>query len=164
MIGIDRYLYPRPDARLCCFLQQLQADLRRPASVAKIIRFAATPNHPYNARHPVPRRGALAIVTNVGAGCGGRGSVRRERCLQAVIRERAPRADERRLNAFASVGRHSAGWSFWRRKLRTAKPCGSGARGWRQAGEGLQSSTGQCEPSIRRRWRQEEFVSRESTV
>jgi hypothetical protein len=28
--------------------------------------------------HPVPRRGALAIVTNVGMGCGGRGSVRRE--------------------------------------------------------------------------------------
>ena len=41
-----------------------------------------TPNHPYNSRHPVPRRGALAIVTNVGAGCGGRGSVRRERCSQ----------------------------------------------------------------------------------
>jgi hypothetical protein len=77
-----------------------------------------------------------------------------------------PRADERRLNAsaMASVGRHSAGWSFWRGKLRTAKPCGSGARCWRQAGEGLQSSTGQCEPSIRRRWRQEEFVSRESSA
>jgi hypothetical protein len=29
-----------------------------------------------------PARGALAIVTNVGAGCGGRGSVGRERCSQ----------------------------------------------------------------------------------
>ena len=35
-----------------------------------------------NSRHPVPRRGALAIVTNVGTGCGGRGSVGRERCSQ----------------------------------------------------------------------------------
>src|SRR5438105_5399224 len=64
-------------ARLCDFLQQLQADLPCPVSAAKIIRFAANPNHAYNSRHPVPRRGALAIVTNVGAGCGGRGSVRR---------------------------------------------------------------------------------------
>src|SRR5439155_26892205 len=72
-------------ARLCDFRQQLQADLPRPAPYAKIIRFAATPNHPYNSRHPVPRRGALAIVTNVGAGCGGRGSVRRERCSQGGL-------------------------------------------------------------------------------
>jgi hypothetical protein len=70
---------PLGPARLCDFLQQLQADLACPASTAKIFRFAATPNHPYNSRHPVPRRGALAIVTNVGAGCGGRGSVRREK-------------------------------------------------------------------------------------
>ena len=63
----------------CDFSLQLQADLPRPAPHAKIFRFSPAPNHPYNSRHPVPRRGALAIVTNVGAGCGGRGSVRRER-------------------------------------------------------------------------------------
>jgi hypothetical protein len=67
------------------FPPQLQADLPGPASVAKIIRFAAPPNHPYNISHPVPRRGALAIVTDVGAGCGGRGSVRRERCSQGGL-------------------------------------------------------------------------------
>jgi hypothetical protein len=67
------------------FLQQLQADLPCPVSAAKIFRFATDPNHPYNSGHPVLRRGALAIVTNVGAGCGGRGSVRRERCLQGGL-------------------------------------------------------------------------------
>ena len=50
-------------APICDFLQQLQADLPCPASAAKIFRFAPTPNQPYNFGHPVPRRGALAIVT-----------------------------------------------------------------------------------------------------
>ena len=83
-----------------------------PVRATKIFRFAVTPNHPYNSRHPVPRRGALAIVTNVGAGCGGRGSVRRVDVFAGrLIRERTSRADERRLNASArsSVGRHLAG-------------------------------------------------------
>jgi hypothetical protein len=85
---------------------------------------------------------------------------------RAVFRERARRADERRLNAFAiaAAGMHLAGRSRWRRKLRTAKPCGPGTRGWCQAGGGLQSPTGRCEPSIRWRWRQKEFVSRESAA
>jgi hypothetical protein len=41
--------------------------------------------------------------------------------------------DERRLNAFAnaSAGKHLAGRCLWQRKLRTAKPCGPGARCWR---------------------------------
>ena len=52
--------------------------------------------------------------------------------------------DERRLNAFAMKFSRPAlaGEMVWRRKLRTAKPCGPGARCWRQAGGGLQSSTG----------------------
>jgi hypothetical protein len=107
-----------------------------------------------------PSSRTLGRVAVDAAASGARGARR------AVIRERAPRADERRLNAFAmaSVGRHSVGWSFWRRKLRTAKPCGPGTRGWCQSGGGLQSSTGRCEPSIRQGWRQEEFVSRESAA
>jgi hypothetical protein len=48
--------------------------------------------------------------------------------------------------------------------LRTAKPCGPGTRGWCQVGGGLQSSTGRCEPLIRRRRRQEEFVSGERRI
>ena len=39
----------------------------------KIFHFVVTPNQIENSRHPVPSRGALAIVTNVGAGRGGRG-------------------------------------------------------------------------------------------
>ena len=123
------------------FLQHLQADLPRPASPAKIFRFVSTANHPYNARHPVPEEGRWPSSRTLGrvavdAAASGAGGVRR-----AVIRDRTRRADERRLNAsaMASVGRHSAGWSFWRRKLRTAKPCGSGTRGWCQAGGGLQA-------------------------
>jgi hypothetical protein len=44
-----------------------------------------------------PERGALAIVTNVGAGCGGRGSVGRANVIagRVQIRERSQRADER---------------------------------------------------------------------
>jgi hypothetical protein len=65
------------NARKINFRQGFQRDLPRPDPVAKIYCFAPTPNHSYNSRHPVPPRGALAIVTNVGAGCGGRGSVGR---------------------------------------------------------------------------------------
>jgi hypothetical protein len=45
-----------------------------------------------------PGRGALAIVTNVGAGCGGRGSVGRVVVFagRAFVRERTQRADDRR--------------------------------------------------------------------
>jgi hypothetical protein len=92
------------------FLQQLQADLPRPASTAKIFCFVTDPNHPYNSCHPVLRRGALAIVTNVGTGCGGRGSVGARSVSRAGFRERARRADERRLNAFARSLAGGTGW------------------------------------------------------
>jgi hypothetical protein len=92
------------------FLPQLQADLPCPASAAKIFRFVTDPNHPYNSCHPVLRRGALAIVTNVGTGCGGRGSVGASSVSRAGFRERARRADERRLNAFARSLAGGTGW------------------------------------------------------
>ena len=46
--------------------------------------------------------------------------------------------------------------------LRTAKACGSGTRGWCQAGGGCSNPTGFVGPTIRQRRRQEEFVSGES--
>ena len=46
--------------------------------------------------------------------------------------------------------------------LRTAKACGSGTRGWCQAGGGCSNPTGFVGPSIRQRRRQEEFVSGKS--
>ena len=61
------------------FLEADQGDLGRPVLFAKIFRFTLCPNHRYIPRHPVPLRGALAIVTNVGAGCGGRGGAFDER-------------------------------------------------------------------------------------
>ena len=48
--------------------------------------------------------------------------------------------------------------------LRTAKACGSGTRGWCQAGGGCSNPTGFVGPSIRQRRRQEEFVSGESAA
>ena len=39
---------------------------------SKIFRFRRRANHLYEFAHPVPLRGALAIVTNEGRGCGGR--------------------------------------------------------------------------------------------
>jgi hypothetical protein len=110
------------------FLLQLQADLPCPVSDAKIFRFAADPNHPYNSRHPVLRRGALAIVTNVGTGCGGRGSVGAKDVRRAVFRERARRADERRLNAFA---RSLAGGTGWLNDLAEEAAYGKTVWSWR---------------------------------
>ena len=52
-------------------------------------RFALDPNHFISSAVPF-RRGALAIVTNVGAGCGGRGSVGRAKERRAGLsRERS---------------------------------------------------------------------------
>ena len=95
-----------------------------PALPRKIFRFAATPNHPYKSRHPVPVRGALAIVTNVGAGCGGRGSVGRVIAIAGRF----------------SVSDHAA----CRRTalLCTVKSCGPDTRCWCQACGGPSSSTG----------------------
>jgi hypothetical protein len=96
---------------------------------------------------PVPARqeGRIAIVTDVGRNAVDAAAPAALNGLQGGL---WPVSDRRR-------GRRTV-------LKRTAKACGSGARGWRQAGGGLQSPTGQCKPSIRRRWRQDEFVSRES--
>ena len=70
----------------------------------KIFRLTRHPNQTYNSRHPVPRRGALANVTNVGAGCGGRGSVGRESVFAGrFFRERAT---SRRRTALKRLGRN----------------------------------------------------------
>jgi hypothetical protein len=49
-------------------------------------------------------------------------------------------------------------------RLRTAKPCGPGTRCWCQAGGGASTQPGPNKPSIRRRRRQNEFVSGESSA
>ena len=95
-----------------------------PVPLGKRILFARYPNQSYNSRHPGPQEGRIAIVTNVGPGCGGRESAGRVmRIAGRVSRERSARA------------RRTA-------HLRTAKPCGPGTRGWCQIGGGCLSPTG----------------------
>jgi hypothetical protein len=48
-----------------------------PAPFAKRFLFSPDPNQIYNLRCPDPKEGRFAIVTDVGQGCGGRGSVGR---------------------------------------------------------------------------------------
>jgi hypothetical protein len=74
----------------CLHKHDLMLPLRQINPTGKSLIFVSSPigkNFPLNPSgksslklaHPVPSRGALAIVTNVGTGCGGRGSVGREK-------------------------------------------------------------------------------------
>jgi hypothetical protein len=83
------------------------------------------------------------------AGCGGRDGARAREALQGGLKL-----------CLGAVSDRSA--QDERRSSRTAKACGSGTRGWCQAGGGCSNPTGFDQPSIRQRWRQKEFVSRES--
>jgi len=95
--------------------------------------------------HPVPKRGALAIVTNVGMGCGGRGSVGRVIAIAGrfYVSDHAARgrtALQRLRQDFGPAARGRR--RDWWRLLRTAKPCGPGTRCWCQAGGGCSNPTG----------------------
>jgi hypothetical protein len=61
-----------PHAHSSEFIQPFQRDATCPVCSGKIYPFLPGPNHTYKARHPVPIEGRFAIVTDVGAGCGGR--------------------------------------------------------------------------------------------
>ena len=84
---------------------------------------------------PVPARqeGRIAIVTDVG---------------RNAVDAAAPAALIRSQGGLRPVSDRRRG----RRTMlkRTAKPCGPGARGWRQVGGGVASPTGSAMPSIRR--------------
>jgi hypothetical protein len=137
---------PTGFARRGKVLQSFQADLPRPVLREKRIPFTRDPNQSYKSRHPGPQEGRIAIVTNVGPGCGGRESAGRVmRIAGRVSRERSARAR-------------------WTAHLRTAKPCGPGTRCWCQAGGDVFDPTGSFASSIRRRRRQDEFVSGESAA
>jgi hypothetical protein len=71
----QRYKAAIADAPKTEFVEPFQSDLPCPGLPLKIFPFPSRPNHLRITFHPVPRRGTLAIVTNVGAGSGGRGSV-----------------------------------------------------------------------------------------
>jgi hypothetical protein len=79
-----------------------------------------SPNQWLHCAIPSRYEGRFAIVTNVGMGCGGRGSVARETGSQGGFsRERSANARRRAM------------------LKRTAKACGPGTRCWCQVGEGL---------------------------
>jgi len=63
------------------FVEPDQTDATCPVLPSKINPFAFPPNHIHISRHPVPHEGRFAIVTNVGAGCGGRGGGARRAAL-----------------------------------------------------------------------------------
>jgi hypothetical protein len=102
-----------------------------------------TPSEKYSASLPTQiisisppsrsSRGALAIVTNVGAGCGGRGSVGRADAVAGRFSVSDPGA---RTNDVASVFTNASADVHMplrppgEDRSRTAKPCGPGTRCW----------------------------------
>jgi hypothetical protein len=91
-------------------------------------------------------RGALAIVTNVGAGCGGRGSVGREACSQGELNLMSKHGAQ-------TTGAEAYGKTVWSRHPWLVPSCRWRVRSNRIGG-----------PSSRQRRRQDEFVSGESAA
>jgi hypothetical protein len=69
--------HPTAVARKQKISKSFQADLPGPVPREKRIRFSPDPNQSYNSCHPGPQEGRIAIVTDVGSGCGGRESAGR---------------------------------------------------------------------------------------
>ena len=159
---------PKRVARKRRFRQADQGVLGDPVLPAKIIRFAVTPNHPYNSGHPVPLRGAYRDrhgrwVRDAmdAAASGARGVAGR-----ISVSDRPPR----RRPALKRLGRN-----LDRQHMSRSKRFGGGSRGRQRrvvlapvAGVKLmeicRAQPGFGGSSIRQRWRQEEFVSRESAL
>ena len=139
----------KPAARKNEFRQPFQRDLGRPDYAAKINRFSFRPNQLHLRAIPPHRRGAYASSRYVE--CGLRWTRGRSRARGIAGR---PQALSWGCERLIRAGR--AAFS------RTAKACGSGTRGWCQAGGGCSNPTGFDQPSIRQRRRQKEFVSGES--
>jgi hypothetical protein len=110
-------------------------------------------------------RGVSRSSRTLGAGCDGRGSVGRVRCSQGGFRERV---SARRRPALKRLRQ-----DFFRQHMSRSKRSGGGSRGRQKrvvlapvAGvklmEIFRTQPGFDRSSIRQRWRQDEFVSRES--
>jgi hypothetical protein len=100
--GVHSHEFPQPNQR----------DLPSPAFPAKINPFAPPPNQPYNLRVPACQEGRIAIVTDVGSECGGRGS---DRCAgriagRALARERSA---ARQTNDAEAYGKTVWSWRPW---------------------------------------------------
>jgi hypothetical protein len=132
-----------PDRQITCCFRRCAS----PVPFEKIFRFRRRANHRYRLAHPVPLRGALAIVTNVGAGCGGRGSVRRAAGLRGGL---WPVSDQRHADDRCCCVRQN--------RVVLAPVAGV------KLAEMLRTQPGLAGSLIRLRRRQDEFVSGESTA
>jgi hypothetical protein len=113
----------KPVARKIEFHQPFQRDLGRPDCAAKIYRFSFPPNQSHLRAIPPHRRGAYASSRYVE--CGLRWTRWRPRARDIAGRPQALSwGCERSIRARRAT------------LLRTAKACGSGTRGWCQAGGG----------------------------
>ena len=65
------------------------------------------PNHLLIPRHPVPREGALAIVTDVGAGSGGRGCAFDEQRVRRTAKSCGPDAPMAGVKSAMMLSHHA---------------------------------------------------------
>ena len=77
---------------------------------AKIFRFAPDPNQTYNARRLIPHEGRIAIVTDVGMGCGGRENVVRADMIAGRIDEIRERSGARETSGMVADGEVVWSW------------------------------------------------------
>ena len=73
--AFTEFIVTLPRKRTCAPAGQISFFC--PALLAKIFRFHRRANHLYKLAHPGPQEGRIMIVTVVGMGCDGRGSVGR---------------------------------------------------------------------------------------
>ena len=87
------------------FPQSNQRDLPRPVLLAKINLFSPPPNQRHNSPVSSLNEGRIAIVTDVGMGCGGRGSARCADTVagRAMARERSAARQTNDAEAYGEV-------------------------------------------------------------
>ena len=119
---------PKSRARKIEFPEPVQADLGCPVPSRKIFCFRFSEIYGFLSRIPPRKRGASRIVTNVGVGCGGRGSVGRDRDRRAS--QPRERDEARKTNGADAYGEvvwswhPDAGVKFrWSRASPTGQRC-----------------------------------------
>jgi hypothetical protein len=131
------------------FHQPFQPDLGRPDCAAKIFRFSFPPNQLHLRAIPPHRRGAYASSRYVECGMRWTRGARAREALQGGLRLG--------LGAVSDRSAQDERRCCVRQKRVVLAPV-AGVK----LAEVFASPTGFAKPSIRQRWRQEEFVSRES--
>jgi hypothetical protein len=133
-------------ARKRHFVEQFQADLGHPVSRAKIFRFSSPPNQWLFLRRPVSTRGA------------DRASSRTRDGMRWTRQRQARKVFAGRLSVSEHGAQDDRRCSVRQNRVVLAPVAGVQAVG------GELDPTGSIQPSSRQRWRQDEFVSRESAA